>query len=96
MVFSTASSESFPKTLDTQISVTQTLLHFISLTVFNHLWSSIWKLLFTHTHNRNKAAGKHEFHWPAWFCLWTPPHILPNQNKPANFSVRGGNERADR
>lgn len=58
--FSTACSESFPKTLNTQIPVMQTLLHFISLTVFNHLWSSIWKLLFTHT-TGTRLQGKMNF-----------------------------------
>lgn len=36
------------------------LLHFISLTVFNHLWSSIWKLLFTHT-TGTRLQGKMNF-----------------------------------
>lgn len=96
MAFSTARSEFFPpNTGSTDSHDVQALLRFLSSMVFNRLWSRIWKLLFTRTHNRNKAAGKHEFHWAACLCLWTPPHILPNQNKAASFGMKGGNERAD-
>lgn len=64
MAFSTASSESFfpQNTGYTDSHNVHTLLRFLSSTVFNHFWSGIWKLLFTHTDNRNKAAGKHGFH----------------------------------
>lgn len=92
--FPTATSESSPKTLNTQIPVAHTLPHFVSLTVFNHLWSSIWKLLFTHTTGTRLQGNMNFTGLPGFVC---GHHLTYYQIKTSRPTwAWGGNERADR
>lgn len=98
MAFSTASSESFfpQNTGYTDSHNVQTLLRFLSSTVFNHFWSGIWKLLFTHTH-RQQEQGCRETQISLG-CLFlsvdTTSHITKSKQG-GQLQHEGGNERAD-